>query len=69
LLSDIKGKGNYKRSLHEEAERPLLSRVALHASSLTIREFETEAPILIHSDWPKDLAVAIRQLRQWSAVI
>lgn len=62
FLSEIK-KG-FKLSKNEEAERPLLSRLALHAATLrftdpngTVREFE--APL------SKDLQAVVRQLGKW----
>lgn len=63
LLSDIKRK--YKISKHEEEERPLLSRLALHAYRLTFvtaegRQVTAEAPL------PKDIAACIAQLRKLS---
>ena len=59
----------YKRSYKPgrgEAERPLLSRLGLHASKLTIQHpisgnsTEVEAPL------PKDLRASLRQLDRWS---
>lgn len=62
FLSEIK-KG-FKLSKNEEAERPILSRLALHAAALRftdpagiVRGFE--APL------PKDLQAVVRQLGKW----
>lgn len=63
LLSSIKKK-NFKLSKSEEAEKPLLSRHALHAHTLKLKfkgkEYAFEAPI------PKDLAATIKQLDKWN---
>jgi 23S rRNA pseudouridine955/2504/2580 synthase/23S rRNA pseudouridine1911/1915/1917 synthase len=61
LLSSIKRKYNMSRA--EEAERPLLSRLALHAYRLTFTgpngaEINAEAPL------PKDIAACVSQLRK-----
>jgi 23S rRNA pseudouridine955/2504/2580 synthase/23S rRNA pseudouridine1911/1915/1917 synthase len=63
LLSGIKKK--FKLSEKEEVERPLLSRLALHAYRLVLKkedgkEIVAEAPI------PKDMAACINQLNKWS---
>jgi RluA family pseudouridine synthase len=44
-------------------ERPLMSRVALHASSLIIPHPVTGETINIQSECPKDLSVALKYLR------
>lgn len=61
LLSSLKSK--FKLSKNEEAERPLLNRVALHAyklkfSDTTGKAFELEAPI------PKDIRATLQQLEK-----
>lgn len=61
LLSSIKRK--FRLSKGEEAERPLLSRLALHAYRLTFanaagKEITVEAPL------PKDIAACVAQLRK-----
>lgn len=61
LLSSIKRK--FKLSKSEEEERPLLSRLALHAYRLTFvtaegKEITAEAPL------PKDIAACVAQLRK-----
>ena len=64
LLSAIKRK--YKPSVTADGEeRPLLSRIALHAYRLTFaapdgREITAEAPL------PKDMAACVAQLNKWS---
>ncbi len=61
LLSSIKRKYNLGKG--EEAERPLLSRLALHAYKLSFagpngKEITAEAPL------PKDIAACVAQLRK-----
>lgn len=61
LLSSIKKR--FKLSLKEEEERPLLNRLALHASLLRFllpdgTPFQIEAPL------PKDLRATLQQLRK-----
>ena len=55
-------KKNYNLSKQEEAERPILHRLALHASSLKFilngKEYFFEAPL------PKDLKALLQQLRK-----
>ncbi len=58
-------KKNFKRSrAEEEEERPLLSRLALHAGRLVFKDksgksIELEAPL------PKDMRALLQQLRKW----
>jgi 23S rRNA-/tRNA-specific pseudouridylate synthase len=47
-------------------ERPLISRVALHAEELTLPHPVTGETVTIKSEWPKDLRVALKYLRQFS---
>ena len=47
-------------------ERPLLSRVALHAEELTLSHPVTGQTITITAPWPKDLKVAVKYLRQFA---
>jgi 23S rRNA pseudouridine1911/1915/1917 synthase len=61
LLSSIKRK--FKMSKNDEEERPLLSRLALHAYELTFtdaqgKKIAAEAPL------PKDIAACVAQLRK-----
>lgn len=49
---------------HEE--RPLLSRVALHAEALTLPHPVTGQVVTITAPWPKDLKVAVKYLRQYA---
>ncbi len=47
-------------------ERPLMSRGALHAEELSLPHPITSEPVTIKSDWPKDLKVAVKYLRQYA---
>jgi RluA family pseudouridine synthase len=47
-------------------ERPLMGRVALHAEELTVAHPVTNEPVTIKSEWPKDLRVALKYLRQYA---
>lgn len=47
-------------------ERPLISRVALHAEELSLVHPVTNENITITAPWPKDLKVAVKYLRQYS---
>ena len=61
FISSVKKK-NYKLSKEEEEERPILSRLALHASELKFeldgKAYHFEAPL------PKDLRALLQQLRK-----
>ncbi|PWT99438.1 MAG: RNA pseudouridine synthase [Bacteroidetes bacterium] len=64
LLSSIKRK--FKLSKNDEAERPLLNRLALHSWKLKFKDqkgndLEFEAPL------PKDLSAMLHQLEKWTA--
>ncbi len=61
-LSSVKRK--YNQSKHDEEERPLLSRLALHSYKL---EFEKEDGQLISAEapLPKDMAAMVNQLNKW----
>lgn len=63
LLSGIKRK--YNASKNEEEEKPILNRLALHASKLVFtnaagKEIVAEAPL------PKDIAACVSQLNKWA---
>ena len=47
-------------------ERPLISWVALHAEELDLVHPFTGAALSIKSEWPKDLRVAVKYLRQYA---
>lgn len=62
LLSNIKRK--YKLSKSEDTERPLLSRLALHAYRLRfVKEDGTE--VMAEASLPKDMAACVNQLDKW----
>jgi RluA family pseudouridine synthase len=48
-------------------ERPLIARTALHAEELTLPHPVTGQTVTIKSEWPKDLRVALKYLRQYAA--
>lgn len=58
-------KRRYNVAKHDEEERPLLNRLALHAYRL---EFENADGKLITADapLPKDMAATVNQLNKWS---
>ena len=47
-------------------ERPLIARAALHLEKLTLPHPVTNEPVTIKSEWPKDLKVAVKYLRQYA---
>jgi len=47
-------------------ERALLSRAALHAEELSLPHPVTNELVTIKSEWPKDLRVAVKYLRQYA---
>jgi len=63
LLSGIKRK--YKLSDKDEQERPLLSRLALHAQRLEFKAEDGET-ISVEAPLPKDIAACIKQLNKWA---
>lgn len=65
LLSQLKAQYRLKPG---RAERPLISRPALHARRLSLPHPVTGASVEIESPWPKDLAVAVKYLRRFAAL-
>jgi 23S rRNA pseudouridine1911/1915/1917 synthase len=63
LLSGIKKK--FKLSDHDEEERPLINRLALHAWKLDFNK-EDGTPISVEAKLPKDISAAVNQLNKWS---
>ncbi len=56
----------FKRGYKGRAEeRPLVSRLALHASELIVRHPATGAPVTLRAPLPKDIAVALKYLRRF----
>lgn len=64
LLSGIKRK--YKLSEKDEEEKPLLSRLALHASKLSFQK-EDGTEISVEAPLPKDIAACVKQLNKWAS--
>ena len=62
LLSSIKYR--YKLSKKEEEERPILSRLALHAHQLTFADLPGKK-ITLEAPLPKDMRATIQQLERW----
>ena len=62
LLSNIKRK--YRLSEKDEVEKPLLSRLALHAYKLEFVK-EDGTPISVEADLPKDISACVKQLNKW----
>ena len=63
FLSAIKRK--YRLSENEEAERPLLHRLALHAMRLEFKK-EDGTTITAEALLPKDIAACVKQLNKWA---
>ena len=61
LLSDIKPR--YKGRAEE---KPLIDRLALHASELTLKHPETKEPITIIAPLPHEFDVALKYLRKFA---
>lgn len=62
-LSEIKTK-QYRLG-REKEERPLLSRLSLHAGHLDLIPFGANEMRTFEAPLPKDLAVSLKQLRKW----
>lgn len=62
LLSDLKR--GYKG---RDRERPLISRLALHASELTVVHPATREPVTLHSPLPNEFQVALKYLRRFAS--
>lgn len=60
LLSDLKR--GYKGRADE---KPLISRLALHASELTVKHPETREPVTIRAELPNEFEVALKYLRKF----
>ncbi len=63
LLSKIKKKMNRKT---DREERPLLSRVALHAHELKFRHPITDKELVFSAPLPKDMKAVVHQLDKWN---
>jgi len=62
-LSEVK-KRSYKLGKFEE-ERPLMSRLTLHALQLTIQHPGTQEKMTFEAPLPKDFRAMLQQLRKW----
>ncbi len=65
LLSNIKRK--YNLSGKDEAEKPLLSRMALHAYKLEFAKEDGQL-VTVECPLPKDIAACVKQLNKWCAI-
>jgi 23S rRNA-/tRNA-specific pseudouridylate synthase len=63
-LSDLKR--GYKG---REEERPLIGRLALHASELTIMHPRTREQVTLRSPLPREFEVALKYLRKFAGAI
>jgi RluA family pseudouridine synthase len=61
LLSDLKR--GYKG---REEEKPLLMRLALHASELTVKHPVTREPLTLRAPLPHDFEIALKYLRKFA---
>jgi len=61
LLSSLKKK--FKLSKHDEEERPMLNRVALHSYQLNFND-ETSKEIILIAELPKDIRALLQQMRK-----
>jgi RluA family pseudouridine synthase len=64
-LSRLKSDYHLKR---DQEERPLMSRVALHAEELTLVHPVTGQTLTIEAPCPKDFTVALKYLRRFASV-
>jgi 23S rRNA pseudouridine1911/1915/1917 synthase len=62
LLSGIKRK--YRMSEKDEVEKPLLSRLALHAYRLEFHK-EDGTEVIAEAPLPRDIAACVKQLNKW----
>lgn len=61
-LSNIKKRFNMKKN---DTEKPLISRITMHAFSLTIQHPTTNEEMLFEADYPKDFAAMLQVLRKY----
>lgn len=62
LLSSLK-----RRYKGRDDEKPLIARLALHASALVIKHPETREPFTLNAPLPNEFEVALKYLRKFSA--
>jgi 23S rRNA-/tRNA-specific pseudouridylate synthase len=63
LLSDLK-----RRYKGRDEEKPLIARLALHASELTIKHPTTKEPLTITAPLPHEFEVALKYLRKFAVM-
>jgi 23S rRNA pseudouridine955/2504/2580 synthase/23S rRNA pseudouridine1911/1915/1917 synthase len=61
-LSNIKKR--YKQSEKDEVEKPLLSRLALHAYRLQFTK-EDGTDVSVDAPLPRDMAACVNQMNKW----
>lgn len=61
-LSDLKR--GYK---NRDAEKPLLQRLALHASELTVNHPDTRLPVTMRAEMPHEFEIALKYLRKFAS--
>jgi 23S rRNA pseudouridine1911/1915/1917 synthase len=66
MLSNIKRK--YRMSEKDEQEKPLLSRLALHAYRLEFKK-EDGTGIIAEAPLPRDIAACVKQRNKWQKLI
>jgi hypothetical protein len=49
-------------------EKPLIARLALHASAFTVKHPDTREPFTIESPLPHELEIALKYLRKFAAI-
>jgi len=60
---------NFKRGYKgREEEKPLISRLALHASELTLTHPVTRLPLTIRAPLPREFEVSLKYLRKFAAI-
>lgn len=60
-------KRGYRLKPNQE-ERPLLSRLGLHAASLTFQHPTSQQPVTVSAPLPKDMQVALKYLRKYAGM-
>lgn len=60
-------KKNYHLGKHTEEEKPLLGRLALHASELSLTGLHGE-PLQFNAPLPKDISALTKQLEKWKRI-
>ncbi|MEO6004052.1 MAG: pseudouridine synthase [Opitutus sp.] len=61
LLSDLK-----RRYKGREEEKPMIARLALHASALTLKHPDTKEPVTLAAPLPHEFEIALKYLRKFS---